>query len=187
MKKIGILLLGTLIFAVQVSATTISMGISGPGAVNDSTISMGKKVTFNIYVENEGNFKGFTMGFKLFSKNIKNIIHPQDSTNGLNKNGDIKGYNGFNDRSIWDLGGVYVVEKDWDGILPDLVGFGGVSKSKPYAPHKAEKKLSFDLIFNEPGTFIVDSSFFPPTGKWMFAPPNTFPVWGGPYKFKVTK
>ena len=187
MRKFGIIVLGTLILAVQLSATSINMKISGPGAVNDSTIAAGKKVSFDIYVENKGQFKGFTMGFEISSKDIKTAIHAADKGNGLNKNGDIKGYNGWNDRSIWDLGGVYIVERSWDGNLPDIIGFGGISKTKPYMPHKADKKLSFDMIFNETGTIVVDSSFFPPTGKWMYAPPNTTPSWGGPYKFKVQK
>jgi len=187
MKKSGLLLLLTIFCAAQLSATSISLKISGPGAIDDKTIKAGEKVSVDLYIENEGNFKGFTMGFSVKSENIKNIIHPADSGQGANPKGDVKAFNGFNDKSIWDLGGLYVVERDWDGALPDLIGFGGISKSKPYSPHKAEKKISFDLIINEAGTIVIDSSYFPPTGKWMFSPPNVFPKWGGPYTFTVKK
>ena len=184
MKKIT-LGIAALILTASVSATTISMKISGEGAVNDSTIALGKKVSFDIYFENEGNFKGFTLGFKLDSKDIKSTVFPEDKGNGLNELGNIKGFNGFEDKSLWDLGGVYVIDRQWDGELPDVLGFGAVSKTKPYTPHKAEKKLSFELIFNESGTIVVDSSFFPPTGKWMFAPPSVHPEWDGPYYYQV--
>ncbi|KAA3632919.1 MAG: hypothetical protein DWP97_10155 [Calditrichaeota bacterium] len=184
MKKITFSI-AALLLAASVSATTISMKISGEGAVNDSTIAKGKKVSFDIYIENEGNYKGFTLGFKVDSKDIKTAVSPEDKGNGLNELGNIKGHNGFGDKSLWDLGGVYVIDRQWDGELPDVLGFGGVSKTKPYKPHEAEKKLSFELIFNESGTIVVDSSFFPPTGKWMFAPPSVNPEWNGPYLFQV--
>ncbi|NOY88347.1 MAG: hypothetical protein GXO93_03010, partial [FCB group bacterium] len=60
-------------------AISISVKLSGPGVVNDSTIKVGKKVSFDIYIDNDATFQGFTMGFKLTSPDIKNIIHVPDS------------------------------------------------------------------------------------------------------------
>lgn len=187
MKKISILLLSLYLCPIVFSATSVSLKLSGEGAVNDSTIAVGKKVSVDVYVENEGNFKGMTLGFKVFSDNIKKITHPFDSTKSLNSNGDIKGYNGWQDKSIWDLGGIYVIPTDWNGILPDYVGFGGLCINKVYTPHKSEKKLSFDLIIDTEGTLVIDSSFIEPSSEWMFVEPVTAPKWDGPYKFKVKK
>lgn len=171
----------------SLSASSISMKISGPGAVNDSTIKSGEKVSFDLYVANDASYKGFSLGLKVTSPEIKNITHVSDKGNGLNTNGDIKGYNGWDDRSIWDLAGVFVVELNWDGLLPELIGFGGICKSMEYVPHKMDKKLSFELIIPDSGTIVVDSSFFPPSGYWLLTPPSTKPEWGGPYKFKVVE
>ncbi len=187
MKKIIILLLSLCLSTTAFAGTSVSLKLSGKGAVNDSTITAGKKVSVDIYLENEGTFKGMTLGFKILSDNIKKIIHVADSGNGLNANGDIKGYNGWNDKSVWDMGGVYVAPTDWDGTLPDYLGFGGICIKKSYTPHKYEKKISFDILVKEAGTFVIDTAFFKPSGKWLFAPPSTAPKWNGPYTFKVKK
>lgn len=187
MKKISLLLLSLCVTASAFSATSVSLKLSGDGAVNDSTIAVGKKVSVDIYLENEGTFTGMTLGFRIFSDNIKKIIHASDSSNGLNSHGDVKGFNGWQDKSVWDMGGVYIAPTDWDGILPDLLGIGGVCLKKVYAPHKLEKKLSFDLIIEEAGTFVIDSGFFKPAGRWLMASPATAPQWNGPYTFNVKK
>lgn len=170
-----------------VGATSVSMKLSGPGVVDATTIKAGKPVTVDIYIENDKTRSGFAVGFKLSSLGISKIVHVADSGNGLNPAGDIKGYNGWNDGSIWDMGGVYVAERDWDGTLPELIGFGGISVHKSYEPTPETKCLSIDLLFNETGTIVIDSSFFPPTGAWMFAPPSHKAAWGGPYRFKVVE
>lgn len=185
--KIVMMIAAVLAISSGLWATSITVKLSGEGAVNDSTIKVGKKVSFDLFFENDVEYKGFSFGFKLFSEDIKKITHVADKGNGLSTQGDVKGYNGWEDASIWDFGGVYVIEKDWDGILPDLIGFGGLCKSKAYLPHKNRKNLSFDIIFDEPGTITIDSSFYPPTGKWIFTKPQTPPNWGGPYTFKVVK
>ena len=187
MKKITLCILSLFVATSVFSATSVSLKLSGEGAANDSTITVGKKVSVDVYIENEGTFKGVTLGFKIISDNIENVIHPADSGNGLNKNGDVKGYNGWQDKSIWDLGGLYVAPTDWDGTLPDNLGVGGVCLYKEYAPHKSEKVMSFELIVNDAGSLVIDSAFFKPSGRWLFAPPSTEPQWNGPYTFKVKK
>jgi len=172
------------------TATSVSMKISGPGAVNDSTIQAGKEVSVDIYVVNDTVFSGFSLGFSIKSPAIKSITHVPDSGNGLNENGDIKGHNGWQDKSIWDFAGILVVERNWDGKLPELLGFGGLCIKKDYLPHDLVKVLSFEIIVPEAGMITIDSSFFPPGGKWMFAAspgPAEVPKWGGPYTFKVIK
>ena len=175
----------------SVLAGSVSVKISGPGAVNDSTIKAGENVSVDIYIANDTIFAGFSLGFTIKSPTIKTIIHVADSGNGLNDSGDVKGHNGWEDKSIWDFGGVFAVERDWDGKLPDLLGFGGLCIKKEYKPHDLAKVLSFEMIVPEPGIITIDSSFFPPGGAWMFsAPPPARaeePKWLGPYTFKVVK
>ncbi len=196
MKKVAILLAGFLVLALAAAAfseTAVSMKVTGPGVVNDTTLKAGEKVSFDIYTTTDTLRTGFTLGFTIKSPSIKKVIHVPDSGKGLNANGDIKGFNGWHDKSIWDLQGVFAVERDWDGQLPDLIGFGGVAVKIGY--HKEvepSKKLSFELVVPEPGTLVVDSAFFPPGGEWIFSAPENIellhvPAWDGPHKFKVIK
>ena len=164
----------------------ISLKVSGPGAVNDSTIKVGEKVSVDLYFSNDKPRKAFTTGFKLSSPDIKTVEHPTDSGMGVNDNGDIKGHNGWNDNSVWDLKGLLVNKGDWDGTLPDYVGLGGVAVKQRFNPQLSTKQISFDLVVPEAGTLIVDSVFFPPGGFWKFSD-NEKPAWKGPYKFKVVK
>lgn len=173
-------------------AANVILKISGKGAVNDSTIKAGEPVSVDLYIENDVARTGFTLGLSLQSNDFKKIIHLPDTAGGLNEKGDIKGHNGWQDKSIWDLGGVYVIEKDWDGALPDLIGFGGVSVKYDFKPQELTKALSFDLIMPEPGLLVIDSAFYAPGGKWLFASPprlapSETPDWGGPYHYKVIK
>ncbi len=172
-------------------AGSVGMKISGPGAVNDSTIKAGDTVTVDIYIANDTTFTGFSLGFKIVSKDIKKVVHVADSGNGLNDLGDIKGHNGWNDKSIWDFGGVFAVERDWDGELPETLGFGGLCVKQKYTPHEKMKVLSFDMIVPDTGTITIDSSFFPPGGRWLFSAPPPGPAeepdWLGPYTFQVAK
>jgi hypothetical protein len=190
MKRfMGICALGLFcaVFSMTAAAVEISMKISGPGAVNETTIKVGQKVSFDVYMVNDTVWSGFSLGFQVKSPTIKSVIHPKDSGKGVNARGDIKAFNGFQDKSVWDFNGLYLIEAGWNGTLPDTIGFGGISAKSSYAPHPLQKNLSFDLVFPETGTIVVDSSFFPPGGEWIFALPTHVPVWKGPYKFTVVK
>ena len=173
-------------------AASISLQLSGKGAVDANTIKAGEPVNVDIYFENDIKRSGMTIGFSIESDDIKNIVHVADSGNGLNENGDVKGYDDWVGAAVWDLFGIFVVERDWDGELPELLGFGAVANEKAYYPHELAKKLSFEIIVPEPGTLVIDSSYYPPGGKWMISSPPTEapseePQWGGPYEFKVIK
>lgn len=168
--------------------TTISLSISGKGAINDSTIAAGEPVSLDLYFENERVHRGFTMGFKMVSDDIKKIVHVSDSGNGVNPNGDFKAYNGWQDKSIWDMNGIYLVECDWNGILPDTIGLGGICVKQSYKPHEKKKCLSFDIMVPTTGTFVFDSCFFPPSGIWVLVGDDNEgypPIWGGPFKISV--
>lgn len=164
----------------------VELRISGPGAIDEGTIKVGEPVSLDLYFSNDQDRRGFSMGFKLFSNDIKRIVHVADSGNGLNKAGDVKGFNGFQDKSIFDLGGIWVSERSWDGELPDTVGYGGVTVYQFYEPHDMMRVLSMNVRVMEPGTLMVDSTFFPPGGYWKYGNDDKA-AWGGPYKFKVVK
>ena len=195
MRKMQALILavGLGVFLVSsVMGATVMVQLSGPGAVDESTIRVGQPVSVDIFIENDTIYTGFTMGFKVTSPDIKSIEHLADSAKGINKRGNIKGHNGWQGKEVWDLGGVYVVDTAFDGVLPDTLGFGGLCVKHQYTAHESEKKLSFDMVVPTAGTLVIDSSFFPPGGKWLFSAParygeSTAPVWKGPYKFKVIK
>ena len=186
-KKLLLLAILLVFTAANSFAVSIDMKISGPGAVNDSTIKVGEKVSFDLYFVNKAAYRGFSLGFKFTSPDIKKVTHVVEKGLGVNKNGDIKAFNGWNDITVWDFSGLLSVETNWDGELPDIIGFGGVCKNKEYKPHSRAKNISIEMIIDETGTIVVDSSFFPPSGKWMFSPPSVTPEWGGPYQFKVVK
>ena len=176
----------------SVMGATVMVKLSGPGAVDESTIRVGQPVSVDFYIENDTVYTGFTMGFKVTSPDIKSVEYLADTASGINKRGTIKGHNGWQGKEVWDLGGVYVVDTAFTGVLPDTLGFGGLCVKHRYTAHKSEKKLSFDMIVPTAGTIVVDSSFFPPGGKWLFSAParlgeSVAPIWAGPFKFKVIK
>ena len=171
--------------------TTISLALSGPGAVNDSTIKMGQPVSVDIYWENkDADRRGFTTGFKLFSPTIKSIVHVPDSGKGINPAGDLKAHGGWEGTNTWDFSGVRVIPIDWDGTLPDTIGFGGLRGQVKYDAHPKKKVLSWTMVVQQVGQLMVDSTFFRPGGIWAVADPGGNeipPVWHGPYKFTVVE
>jgi hypothetical protein len=186
-RLFGICLISVLTGA-SAFAASISVSISGKGAVNDSTVVSGEPFSVDVFMVNDKIQRGFTIGFKLNSEDIKNFVHVADSGKGLNEKGDIKGHNGWQDKSIWDLNGVFIVETNWDGNFPDTIGFGGVCVKQQYSPHEKMKCMSMDLMVPTEGTFVIDSSFWPPSGIWIFAGENqtsSVPTWKGPHKVKV--
>lgn len=177
---------GLLMFSSPATATDITMKISGEGAINDSTIAVGIPVLIDIYWSNDKERKGFTTGFSITSKTIKKIVHVKDTLGGLNENGDIKGYNGWEDKSKWDLG-FWAAMTDWDGVLPDNMYFGGAVIKKRYLPHENMKVLSMEMIIPETGTIVIDSAFSLPAGYWKFGSSEDVPTWDGPHVYKVVK
>jgi len=186
--------------AVSWGETTVSLGISGPGAVNDSTIKVGQPVSVDVYwVNQDEDRRGFTIGFKMFSDGIKSIRHwPDsgkaynltDSSKGINEAGDVRAHSGWEGTNTWDFTGIRFVPIDWDGNLPDTVGFGGLVVKNRYGPHAMKKVLSWSMVVPQAGTIVVDSSFFRPGGRWAIVGPDAKeikPAWLGPYKFKVVE
>jgi hypothetical protein len=196
MLKFRIAVVAAVILMLSASAVfsaTVSMKISGPGKVNDSTIKAGEKVSFDVYIANEIERQGISVGFKFFSpdSSIKSITHPADSGNGMdNTNGDVKSFGPYKGSAMFDIMNA-AVSDNWDGQLPDVLGFMGHIMKKTYAKHDEMKAYSMDVIVPNSGTLVVDSSFFGSGGVWMMVTEPTqephWPAWKGPYKFKVVK
>ena len=164
----------------------VAMKISGPGAIDASTVRAGEKFSVDLYFSNDTIRRGISVGFRISSDNVPKIVHVADKGNGITDAGDIKAYNGWQDKSVFDFTGVIVTNNDWDGNLPDTAGFVGIVIKKRYQPHPETKCLSWDLLVPTAGSITIDSCFFPPGGDWMYDN-NERPQWGGPYTIKVVK
>lgn len=195
MNHLRILLLVMAIMALGAIAangqTIISLQISGEGAIDQSTIKAGKPVSVDVYWENkDDDRRGFTTGFKISSDDIKTIVHVTDSGNGENAAGDVKAYNHFGGAETWDFIGLQLVTVNWDGALPDVIGFGGLRVRNRYDAHENRKVLSWDMMVPETGEITIDSSYWPPSGIWAIVGPDgneIRPEWKGPYTFEVVE
>ena len=185
-KTFALFLCVSVLIAATAMAGEVSMKLSGPGVVNDSTIKAGQPVSADLYFSNDKVRRGISVGFKITSDDIKQIVHVIDSGNGLNELGDIKGYNGWQDKSVFDLTGLMAIEENWDAALPDTVGFVGIVIKKRWQPQELQKQVSITFSVPDPGTFVIDSTFWPPGGDWMYDNSEK-PEWGGPYKISVVK
>jgi hypothetical protein len=197
-KTCAIFVFAVVAMAVSVVAapmTTVTMKLSGPGAVNDSTIKAGQKVSLDLYFAAKQELRAVSFGFRLYSPDIKAIQHVPDTAKGLTEVGDIKGANGWNDFTKWDFLNRAVL-KNWDGALPDTLGFVAAVAKKKYLPHEVMKVYSIDIVAPGPGTIVMDTAFYEPGGsfKAILAPngpegakQDERPLWKGPYKFKVVQ
>lgn len=199
MRKLVILLFVAIV-AMALSAaaeptTKVNMKLSGPGAVNDSTIKAGQPVSIDVYLSTKSELKAVSMGFRISSPDIKTVAHVKDSGAWLGGAAGIKGWNGWNDFSKWDFLN-RPVYKDWDGNLPDTLGFVTAVAKKKYLPHEEMKVYSVEMIVPGPGILTLDTAFYPPGGSWkvVLSPKapgeknsDEKPGWKGPYKWTVVK
>ncbi|MBK7143367.1 MAG: hypothetical protein IPH75_14940 [bacterium] len=195
MKRMAALMVMSLVLMAGMAySADVSMKISGPGAVDATTIKAGQKVTFDVYITNEIERRGLSIGFKFYSPDstIKSISHPADSGKGMdNTKGDVKSWGPYAGSKTFDVLNAAVTD-NWDGTLPDVMGFMAHIMYKKYMPHENMKAYSMDVIVPNAGTLAVDSSFFEPGGNWMMVteatePEPHRPTWNGPYTFKVVK
>ncbi len=189
-----------LMLASSTLAQEVMLKISGPGAVDSTTIKAGEPVSFDFYYKNDDTWAGFVTGFILTSEDIAAVKHVADPElpNAVSEKGEILGFNGWENKSVWDFG-FWPALYDWDENLPEQFGFAGLVVNERWKPHDWEKKLAVMLQFDEPGTIVLDSAFFPPGGKWQVSkfpsdsdpdgpnPEVGFPGWSGPYTFTVVE
>ena len=177
----------------SVSAQQVMVGVSGDGVIGKDSVKVGAPFMFDISLENKGSYKGFTLGFKLYGKDgLKKIGHqwtlsPDDSA--FQASSDILAFNGFEDRSIWDMTGLQTPVFSWDGALPDTALIGGVAMNKGFEPCKLTHFVSFALEGVEAGTLCIDSAFVEPGGDWLYASTegSARPSWNGPYCVTIVK
>ena len=167
--------------------SALRLEVSGEGAIGKDKIKSGVPFMIDVYASNGGDQSGFTVGFEFTGKDgLKSVVHvfDKDADSATYHLSSISAYNGFEDRSIWDLGGLQRRVDSWDGNLPDSALVGGISMNNVWKATAEKKYFSFEMIAVGSGTLCIDSAYIPPGGAWMFAPgPN--PVWEGPYCFKV--
>ena len=150
------------------------------GGPTSDTIGAGKTARFTFRLTNAGgqNLFGMTNGFVVYEKNGGNF-YPIT--------GDTLASVGFKDR--FDL--VFMIQTySTDGMGGDTIGFGGAVMNGP----GIENGFSEQVWWIETGsdnvgdTLCIDSSFFPPSGQWIWgmeSGPPIIPDWGGPYCFHV--
>ncbi len=123
--------------------------------------------------------KGITNGFRIYSP---------DGATWENLYGDtINGFGG----SVFDL--VFSIDSfSTDGIGSDTLGFGGAVMLNPgMQPGFSQEIISINLEFqieDNGKTICIDSSFYPPTGTWLWSSGfnnSGVPSWGGPYCFTI--
>jgi hypothetical protein len=201
LRTMLVVLIGVVVFAaVSSGETRVSLGLSGPGAVNDSTIKAGEPVSVDVYwVNQDDDRRGFVNSFRIFSDNIKTIKHwPDsgktynlaDSGKGISEAGDVRAHSGWDGTNVWDFTGLRLISVDWNGSLPDTIGFGGVVVKNKYGPHEKKKVLSWAMIVPETGTIMIDSTSYRPGGRWAIGNSEAAEIkaaWSGPYKFTVVK
>lgn len=181
----------TLALANSANAQQVIAKVGGDGVVGADSVKAGAPFTIDIWMENGGVQKGFTLGFALSGKNgLKSISHgwsskPTDSA--FNPTSNILAFNGFEDASIWDMGKLMKKVTSWDGNLPDTTLIGGVSMNKSWEKNEMTHYVSFAVQANEAGTICVDSAYVAPGGAWLFAGAESSgpPKWDGPYCFTV--
>ncbi len=105
--------------------------------------------------------------------------------------------NGFEDLIYWDMA-TFIDITSWDGMLPDTVGFAGISMGQPDAswPNdglmltRIEYNLSIQLAPGEEGMICIDSIDHNNSGyDWFFAGAgeDLQSSFGGPYCWTVSQ
>ncbi|MFQ5608103.1 MAG: hypothetical protein ACE5GA_09160 [Candidatus Zixiibacteriota bacterium] len=169
------------------AAQGVKMKVGGEGVIGKDSVRAGESFSFDLYMSNDGFYSGFTLGFKLYGEGgIKTVKHawtssPKDSA--FDPSSNIHPFNGFEDKSVWDMGGFMRRVQDWDGKLPDYALIGGVAMNKGWNKCDFTHFVSFEMSANGKGKVCMDSAFVSPGGDWLYASKDgaITPGWAGPY------
>jgi len=179
MKRLSLIAACLLMFTGAVFGQSITLdsvsGLHGP-----DTILVGQPVTFFLRITGDANnHGGITNGFKISSPDGATWGSTVPDTLPLNWH-------------QWFPLAYSVVSRSTDGMGIDTVGFGG-----SYNPLNSTglpaffDSVSYTITIGpiDPSfhgkTIVLDSSYYPPIGRWKWAGPDVFPSWGGPYIFKI--
>ena len=163
-----------LFFAQHIAAGSISLD-NVVGSVDDGgilKINANQPVTFEFRLINDGaDVSGFTNGFRVWTKNGSSFTPASGQFLDPNLN------------TYFDLVlATSVFSSDGTGV--DTVSFGGsklVSTGFPNGYNGIPFSISTGGV-PAGDTLCVDSSWFPPTGTWLWAPGGQ-PDWDGPHCF----
>jgi hypothetical protein len=151
---------------------------STTGLRPDGNIDNGAMLSF--YIGFDNNFTGsvaqtgIANGFKI------------TSPSGVSWGATTGEWNMFYPWNTWFQFGVNVVPNNVNGLSPDTIGFGGmtVMGGLPADFEGTAYSITIGPIDGEAGqTIILDSSYFPPMGKWAWTTYN--PGWDGPHTFQI--
>jgi hypothetical protein len=150
------------------------------GLYAPDTIPVGQTVTFYLRItNNDSNHGGITNGFRIYSPDGAQWGTTVADTLPLNW-------------SQW-FSLVYSIARfSIDGQGADTVGFGGSynplnSVGLPAGFDSVSYTITIGPIDPQYNgkTIVLDSSYYPPIGRWKWAGPDAFPSWDGPHTFTI--
>jgi hypothetical protein len=162
------------------SATEITLD-EVTGLVGGDTVQGGQSVKFTFrltYTPGNGSaIAGFTNGFRVWMANDGErspITYDSLSIGWLSR---------------FDQG-FFFSPRSIDGIGADTIGFGAVRMVGPGIADGFDQPVWWveTTPYQDNDTLCIDSSFYPPSGSWLWAivpGPSVVPAWGGPYCFHV--
>ena len=142
-------------------------------------------VTFNIRLTNDDSYHAaISNGWRVYSPDGAEWTTTFPDTISW-------GWTGFNMNTLtwgfFDSWGINAHSAD--GLIADTVGFGGAiiqfSDGLPPGFDEIAYTITIGPIdrSHHTRTIVLDSSFYRPTGYWLFAGPEVEPTWDGPHTF----
>jgi hypothetical protein len=183
MKQLIILLSVVILFFGNVnSANYVEVDIGGEVAYGDTLIG-GNLTTFTISIENDVKLGGIALPFQIYSPDgvtweLYDYPHSQFAPATPYGGAFVSGMEGsrwmsgdYDDGGCWDIGGTLVN----DYLAPDKVMVGGAAIDGGLQPGELEHMLNIHFIphafgGDEVKTLCIDSTFYPPSGEFIFEP-----------------
>jgi len=192
------LLISAFDFGYAADRVYIDIAADGSTTAVDTMLS-GHDYQVRIWIENDATIMAMTMGFLLMSGDGA-AWQWQSQSSGYGPSAAITVVSGcrmYPPDSIWNFGGLYVIEKDFNGASPDSILLGGVNShvGRGLSPGSLQHMVSFHFKALAPGssmaTLCIDTSFIPPAGfwKWDLGGQVVYPTvsWGHPTKCWVIR
>jgi len=142
-------------------------------------------ITFNIRLSNDDSYhEGISNGWRVYSLDGAEwtaTVPDTISWGWVGYNVNIPGWAFFDTYGINTYSG--------DGLVADTVGFGGTIMQFCSGLPAGFNEVAYTITVGpiDPSmhghTIVLDSSYYRPTGYWMFAGPSVDPDWDGPHTF----
>ncbi len=179
MKKITICFIAAILLITNGEVFSQAISLDGTtGGISNDTIFVNQQVEFDIRINVEGSsHSGFSNGFRVYS------------TDGAEWTSMVGDTFSFGWGELFDL--IFSIDNfSVTGSDADTIGFGGVAIFGPgFSSTFNEITYSItigpvDPIYHKKH-ICLDSTFYPPTGEWIWAGPEVIPSWDGPHCFTV--